>query len=61
VTLGVKPSEHYFVFNTWMGVVTYYLVNRDLFTSGKKLLEERGSEIVHLYLKLITNQKGKKA
>jgi AcrR family transcriptional regulator len=59
--LGVKPSEYYFVFNTWMGVVTYYLVNRDLFTSGKRLLEERGQEIVQLFLKLITQQKGKKS
>jgi AcrR family transcriptional regulator len=60
-SLGVKPSEYYFVFNAWMGVVTYYLLNRDLFTSGRKLLEERGNDIVQLFLKLITNQKGKKS
>lgn len=51
--LGLAPGEHYFLFNTWMGVLTYYLLNRDHFTTSERVLKEQGSEIVELFLKLV--------
>ncbi len=56
--LGLKPSEYYFLFNSWMGTITYYLINGDLFSPEGKVLKKRGSEIINLYLKLITKNKG---
>jgi AcrR family transcriptional regulator len=47
---GIKP---YFAFNTWMALVTYYLINRDLFAPNGLVLRQRRSELVENYLALI--------
>jgi len=51
--LNLSPSEHYFLFNAWMGTLTYYLLNHDTFTTTERLLKEQGPEIVELFLKLV--------
>jgi len=47
---GIKP---YFAFNTWMALITYYLINRDLFAPNGLVLRQRRSELVENYLALI--------
>jgi AcrR family transcriptional regulator len=47
---GVEPS---FVFNTWLALVHYYLVNRHLFAPGRSVLTERADELVRNYLTLV--------
>jgi AcrR family transcriptional regulator len=56
--LNLGPSEHSFLFNAWMGVLTYYLLNRDNFTTSEQLLKESGAEIVELFLKLVHAKRG---
>ncbi|RZA08267.1 MAG: TetR/AcrR family transcriptional regulator [Proteobacteria bacterium] len=56
--LGLEPSEHHFLFNAWMGTLTHYLLNRDTFTTSDRLLEEQGSAIISLFLKLAHGGRG---
>jgi AcrR family transcriptional regulator len=56
--LNLDPSEHPFLFNAWMGVLTYYLLNRDNFTTSEHLLKEQGAQIVELFLKLVHAKRG---
>ena len=57
-SLSLSPDEHYFLFNSWMGVLTYYLLNRDHFTTSERLLKEQGQTIVELFLKLTHAKRG---
>jgi len=41
------------LFNTWIGLVHHYLVNRDLFAPGESVLERRGAELLEHYLGLL--------
>ncbi len=41
------------LFNTWMGLVHYYISNRELFAPGGSVLENRGPELVEHYMGLI--------
>jgi AcrR family transcriptional regulator len=56
--ISLKPSEYYFLFNSWMGTITYYLLNCDLFATKGKVLKKRHTEIIGLFLKLIAKNKG---
>jgi AcrR family transcriptional regulator len=41
------------LFNTWLGLVHYYLVNRDLFAPGESVIERHGQTLVEHYLGLL--------
>jgi AcrR family transcriptional regulator len=41
------------LFNTWIGLVHHYLVNRDLFAPGQSVLKRRGAELLEHYLGLL--------
>lgn len=41
-------------FNSWMGTVTYYLINQDIFAPKKSVIKEKKEEMIHYFLKLIT-------
>ncbi|MDP3750039.1 MAG: TetR/AcrR family transcriptional regulator [Phenylobacterium sp.] len=49
--------ERHFVFNTWLALVHYYLLNRHLFAPGRSVLTERADELVRNYLALIGDSK----
>jgi AcrR family transcriptional regulator len=40
-------------FNTWMGLIHYYLGNSDLFAPGKSVLIRYGPELIDYYLTLV--------
>jgi AcrR family transcriptional regulator len=42
-----------FLFNTWMGLVSYYLVNGDLFAPGGRVIERCGDELLNNFMSLI--------
>lgn len=42
------------LFNTWIGLIHYYLTNGDVFAPGGSVLERYGQELLDHYLKLIT-------
>ncbi len=41
------------LFNTWLGLVHHYLVNRELFAPGGSVLDRHGTELLDHYLALV--------
>jgi len=48
-----KDIPVHLLFNTWMGLIHYYLLNKDLFSPDTPILERYGSELTETFLKLI--------
>jgi len=49
----VKRIPVHMVFNTWIGLLHYYLLNKDFFSPETSLLERYGSELIEVFLELI--------
>jgi len=43
----------YIIFNTWLGLIHYYLQNSELFAPGASVLKQQGNELVKHFLELI--------
>lgn len=41
------------LFNTWLGLLHYYLANRELFAPGASVIERRGAELLDHFMLLI--------
>ncbi len=50
----IRRLPMHLLFNTWIGLVHYYLANSVLFSPGKSVLERYGKELLEHYLTLIT-------
>jgi AcrR family transcriptional regulator len=50
---NIKNLPVHRLFNTWMGLVHYYLLNKDLFSPDTPVLERYGSELTETFLELI--------
>ena len=46
------------LFNSWVGLIHYYLTNGDLFTNEESILNNYGQELINHYIKLIKVKKG---
>ncbi|WP_106058308.1 TetR/AcrR family transcriptional regulator [Clostridium vincentii] len=46
------------LFNTWVGLIHYYLVNGDLFAPGECILKRYSKQLIEHYINLITIKKG---
>lgn len=44
------------LFNTWLGLIHYYLANNDLFAPEESVLERYGQELLDHYMRLITSK-----
>jgi len=54
----VKELPIHMLFNTWLGLVHYYLLNKDFFSdSDESVIKRYGSELLSTYLKLIKNER----
>lgn len=53
----IKKLDQASFFNTWMSLIHYYLMNRDLFSDELPLLKHKSSDIVRLFFNLITKDK----
>lgn len=51
-----RPS----LFNTWMALIHYHLVNREQFSTQKSIFKDKGDALVKHFMNLIQNQKEKK-
>ena len=51
----VKDIPLHILFNTWLGLLHYYLQNSDLFTSEKSVLKDRKDELVNNFMLLISS------
>lgn len=49
----VKRIPVYMIFNTWIGLVHYYLLNKDLFSPDEPVLKRYSSELTAAFLELI--------
>lgn len=49
----VKKIEQAYFFNTWMALVNYYILNRDLFSDKTPILKEHGELIIRHFFNLI--------
>lgn len=41
------------IFNTWIGLINYYLTNSDLFAPGESVIERYENTLINYFLKLI--------
>jgi len=51
---SVKAMPLPLLFNTWVGLLHYYLANRELFAPDASLLESRGEELLDHFMSLIS-------
>lgn len=49
----IKKVPLHMIFNTWMGLIHYYLFNKDFFSPEMPLLERYSMELIDTFLKLI--------
>jgi len=49
----VRKFERPLLFNTWIGLVHHYLVNRDVFASGPSVIAEQGEALVQHFMMLV--------
>ena len=54
----IRPLPVDLLFNTWVGLIHYYLINGDLFAPGGSVLERYSKQLVEHYINLITQKKG---
>ena len=50
----LHPLPVHLLFNTWIGLIHYYLTNSDLFAPNESVLRRYGHELLEHYLSLIT-------
>ena len=48
-----RKIERPLLFNTWIGLVHHYLVNRDVFATGDSVIAEQGETLVSHFMTLI--------
>lgn len=49
----IKKMTQVHFFNTWMGLVHYYIMNRDLFSETTPILDEVGDDLIRHFLQLM--------
>jgi AcrR family transcriptional regulator len=54
---AIKTMPIHLLFNTWLGLVHHYVVNRDWFAPGKPVLAARGAELLDHFMGLLRPQK----
>jgi AcrR family transcriptional regulator len=52
----IKRVPIHFLFNAWMGLVTYYLSNGDLFAPEGNVVKRYGDELLDNFMKLLNNK-----
>lgn len=52
----IAPYPIHLLFNTWIGLVHYYLANNDLFAPEGSVLERYGQELLEHYMRLIASK-----
>ena len=50
----IKYIPLHMLFNTWLGLLHYYLQNSELFTPGDSVLKHKKNELVNTFLSLIS-------
>jgi AcrR family transcriptional regulator len=48
-----RKIERPLLFNTWIGLVHHYIVNRDMFATGDSVIAEQGEALVNHFMTLV--------
>jgi hypothetical protein len=48
-----RRFERPLLFNTWIGLVHHYLVNRDVFANGNSVIAQQGETLVQHFMMLV--------
>lgn len=49
----IRPFPLHIVLNSWLGLIYYYLINRDIFSPGKSVIESHGQELLAHFMDMI--------
>jgi AcrR family transcriptional regulator len=52
----IKDMSLPLAFNTWLGLLHYYLANRELFAPGASVIELRGAQLAEHFMNLISKE-----
>lgn len=55
----IRPVAPHLLFNTWVGLVHHYLMNRDLFVRGGSVLEAHGRMLVDHMMRLLATKEAR--
>lgn len=50
----IRKLPMHLIYNTWIGIIHYYLTNSDLFSPNDSVLKQYSDELLHHYMGLIT-------
>ena len=50
----IRQIPLHLIYNTWIGLIHYYITNGDLFCSSGSVLKQHGQELLQHYISLIT-------
>jgi len=48
-----RKIERPLLFNTWIGLVHHYLINRDVFATGESVIAEQGETLINHFITLV--------
>jgi len=54
---NIKPVASDLLFNTWIGLLHHYLMNRELFVVSGSVVERHGNNLIDHFMKLLTLKK----
>jgi AcrR family transcriptional regulator len=54
--MAVKDLPFHMIFNTWLGLIYYYLLNSELFAPGGSVLEKYKDDLIKCFLTLIKKE-----
>jgi AcrR family transcriptional regulator len=54
------PADRAIWFNTWLGLVHHYVINRDLFAPGESVISKHGETLVTHFAGMVSRQGGRR-
>lgn len=52
----IREMPVHLLFNTWIGLIHYYLTNKELFASKESVISKYGKELINHYMTLISDK-----
>lgn len=52
----IREMPFHLMFNSWIGLIHYYLVNKDLFAPKESVISRYGHQLIEYYIKLISKE-----
>jgi AcrR family transcriptional regulator len=56
----VRAMPAHLLFNTWIGLIHHYVINRELFAPGRSVLRAHGDELLDHFMGLIEAPRGRR-